>query len=165
MMLPNGVDSTMAGSGGSVDAQANSRDRGLEASKGAAASSNGQAEDDGAAVRGAVLDSTAFLSPAPAHGAQGAAVAAAQGSSPAGSNDVEPGAAAGVNGIAGQDKGVSDVQPEDRSAWVACNLGMLPRGGSEIEAEKLKEVCRCVQVFRETPGLQHRGGDCSTMCS
>ncbi|CAM9465065.1 unnamed protein product, partial [Ectocarpus sp. 8 AP-2014] len=141
MMLPNGVDSTMAGSGASVDAPANSGDRGLEASKGAAASSNGQAEDDGAAALGAVLDSTAFLSPAPAHGAQGAAaVAAAEGTSPAGSNDVEPGAAAVVNGIAGQDKGVSDVQPEGRSAWVARNLGMLPRGGSEIEAEKLKEL-------------------------
>ncbi|CAM9332047.1 unnamed protein product [Ectocarpus sp. 13 AM-2016] len=140
-MLPNGVDSTMAGSGGSVDAQANSRDRGLEALKGAAASSNGQAEDDGAAVLGAVLDSTAFLSPAPGHGAQGTAVVAvAEVTSPAGSNDVEHGAAAVVNGIAGQDKGVSGVQPEDRSAWVARNLGMLPRGGNEIEAEKLKEL-------------------------
>ncbi|CAM9162496.1 unnamed protein product [Ectocarpus sp. 4 AP-2014] len=139
-MLPNGVDSTMAGSSGSVDAQANSRDRSLEALKGAAASSNGQAEDDGAAVLGAVLDSTAFLSPAPAHGAQGAAVPVDEVTSPAGSNDVEHGAATVVNGIAGQDKGVSDMKPEDRSAWVARNLGMLPRGGSEIEAEKLKEL-------------------------
>lgn len=140
-MLPNGVDSTMAGSsGGSVDAQANSGDRGLEASKGAAASSNGQAEGEGAAIQGAVLDSTAFLSPAPAHGAQDAVAASAEGS-PAGVNDVEPGAAAVVNGMAGQDKGVSSVQPEDKSAWVALNLGMLPRGGRGIEVDKLKEVC------------------------
>ncbi|CAM9795768.1 unnamed protein product [Ectocarpus fasciculatus] len=141
MMLPNGVDSTaMAGSGGgSVDAQASSREVGLEASKGAAASSNGQGEGEGAAMLGAVLDSTALLSPAPAHGAQDAAVAA-EGSSPVGNNDADPGAAAAVNGIAGQGKGVRDAQPEDRSAWVARNLGMLPRGGSEIEADKLQEL-------------------------
>ncbi|CBJ31570.1 conserved unknown protein [Ectocarpus siliculosus] len=158
MMLPNGVDSTMAGSGGSVDAQSNSRDRGLEASKGATASSNGQVEDDGAAVLGAALDSTAFLSPAPAHGAQ---VAAAEGTSPAGSNDVEPGAAAVVNGIAGQDKVVSDMQLEDRSAWVARNLGMLPRGGSEIEAEKLKELPGLEDCLHEL--LSERARHLSTM--
>lgn len=145
---PNGINQiTMAGgnsSGGEADSSNSTRskgDAGAEASETPGGESADRLTEDEAApmLQGTALDSTAFLSPDPEE-ERGTAGDNELGSLSA----VDDGAAGVVAGLvkgghAGSN-GNGGMEFEDRSAWVARNLGMLPRGGQEVEVDKLREV-------------------------
>lgn len=128
MLVPNGRETTSNGlrRGRNGLGAADSEDRG-EAPKEAPV-------DEGEVLRGAALDSTAFLSPEPdqtAPAEAGSALVAA----------VDNGIAAGLQrgGHAGS-AGDGRMRFEDKTAWIARSLEMLPRGAAAVEVDQLKQV-------------------------
>ncbi|CAM9271979.1 unnamed protein product [Scytosiphon promiscuus] len=148
-MPPNGTDQTTTAGGNSsgggdagVSSSRSSSSTG-DASPEASGKPGGESIEEGEAasvLQGTPpLDSTASLSPDPEEER-----AAAQPGDEVGSLsavDDEGVAVAGLvrGGHAGSN-GDGRMEYEDRSAWVARNVGMLPRGGQEVEVDKLREL-------------------------
>eukprot|EP00903_Cladosiphon_okamuranus_P019677 g18084.t2 len=131
MLVPNGgAGHKQTSNGGAVDGDEVDANLGEESEPPQAAKED--PANERAVLGAAALDSTAFLSPEPQGADNGEA-------------EVNP-LVAVENGIAGLRRGGhagsgggGRMRYEDKTAWIARNLEMLPRGAA-VEVDKLKEL-------------------------
>ncbi|CAM9468923.1 unnamed protein product [Hapterophycus canaliculatus] len=143
---PNGNDhDTMAagGNGGAGDTGGSSGSADPETPGTSGGESADRLTEDEVApmLQGTLLDSTAFLSPDPEE--EGAQNGDELGSLSDGNDALVTTtvvAARLVKGGHAGSNGDGRMEFEDRSAWVARNLSLLPRGGQDVEVEELKEL-------------------------
>lgn len=131
VLVPNGGDTSTGGDSEDADCD----DLGAGAGSEPLQASKEGPLNERAVLGGAALDSTAFLSPEPQEQelgeceAEDAALVAVE-------NGIARLRGGGHAGSAGDGR----MRYEDKSAWIARNLEMLPTRGAAVEVDQLKQV-------------------------